>query len=173
MAVVAFLAIVIAVTFSIPIGAIGDISAVIILITFGFIQQHTMHGDIYCRSHRPFCALITTFSLGMSSLYFTSDQYNGINDTSFFETGRWIVFRQGYRRMLKRKFKAHFGASPEICCDIWQMINPCEEMNSYTRPMHLLWGCMLMKVYATEEVLSAIAGVTEKTFRKWAWDFFK
>lgn len=51
------------------------------------------------------------------------------------------------------------------------MINPREQISSYAMPVHLLWGLMLMKVYATEDVLANIAKATEKTFRKWAWAF--
>jgi hypothetical protein len=94
-----------------------------------------------------------------------------INDNTFYEAGRLLIQRRGYNRISMRKFKAHFGATPAICADIWQMINPRELISTYAKPIHLLWGLMLIKVYATEEVLSGIAGVTEKTFRKWAWKF--
>lgn len=63
------------------------------------------------------------------------------------------------------------GTTPAICADIWTMINPREHVSAYAKPVHLLWGLLLIRVYATEEVLSGIAGVTEKTFRKWAWKF--
>ena len=53
------------------------------------------------------------------------------------------------------------------------MINPHEHISSYAKPVHLLWALMLIKIYATEDVLSGIAGVTEKTYRKWAWKFIK
>jgi len=56
---------------------------------------------------------------------------------------------------------------------MWQMINSHEEIRSFVKPIHLLWGLMLIKVYATEEVLSGIVGVTEKIFRKWAWKLKK
>ena len=84
-----------------------------------------------------------------------------------------LILRHGYKRMSKRKFKAYFGATAAVCSDIWQMINPWENISSCVKPKHLLWGFMLLKVYATEEVLSGIAGVTEKTFRKWAWKMLK
>ena len=72
-----------------------------------------------------------------------------------------------------RRFKAHFGATPSICAEIWEMLNPNELICPKARLEHLLWGLMLIKIYATEEVLAGIAGVTEKTYRKWAWTFIE
>ena len=36
------------------------------------------------------------------------------------------------------------------------------------KPVHLLWGLLYLKVYASEDVLVAIANTTRKTFRKWS-----
>lgn len=94
-----------------------------------------------------------------------------VDDTTFLEAGTILIQRKGFRRVPIRRFKAHFGATPAICADIWHMINPREEISRYAKPKHLLWGLMLIKVYATEEVLAGIAGATEKTYRKWAWKF--
>ena len=106
----------------------------------------------------------------MSPLY----QAPVVSDTTFIEVGWALLSRQGYhRRMSIRRYKAHFGIVPGVCADIWAMINPREEISPYAKPVHLLWGLMLMKVYSTEEVLSGIAGVTEKTYRKWAWTFIR
>ena len=67
-----------------------------------------------------------------------------------------------------REFRAHFGASPNVCLDIWQQ---CEK--SYLRqnvcPTHHLWGLLFLKTYATEDVLAKMCGVTRKTFRLWSW----
>ena len=41
------------------------------------------------------------------------------------------------------------------------------------KPKYFLWGQMTMKVYATQTVLSSIAGVTRKTFRKWSFRSIK
>ena len=97
------------------------------------------------------------------------------NGTAFYEAGCRLIKRSGGRsgwhRLDLRKFRSHFGTCPAICAELWQMIDPQEFINRFARPEHLLWGLMLMRVYATEEVLSGIAGVTEKTYRKWAWKF--
>ena len=70
------------------------------------------------------------------------------------------------------RFKAHFGTTAHICCMLWNQIlsaagvPPMPNGASYR---HLLWGLLLMKIYATEAVLCAIVDTNEKTFRKWAW----
>jgi len=76
----------------------------------------------------------------------------------FFKAGRFLILRHGYRQISQQKFKAYFGATSAICADIWQMINPRKEISSFVKPNHLLWGLMLMKVYATEEVSLSLQG---------------
>ena len=88
-----------------------------------------------------------------------------INDAAFYEAGCRLIKRGGNNhRVQMRTFTAHFGATPAICTELWQMINPRQFINRYSKPVHLLWGLMLMRVYAREEVLAGIAGVTEKTY---------
>ena len=149
------------------------ISIVIVAVTFEIIRQYTYTSIAHGQHHQPFRTWATAFFLGVSPLYAAAQQYNNINDEIFFETGRWLISRRGCQRMSYRRFRAFFGAMPAVCADMWQMMNPFEEMSKYARPVHLLWGLMLMKVYATEEVLAGIAGVSEKTFRKWSWKFIK
>ena len=70
------------------------------------------------------------------------------------------------------RFRSKFGTSPVICAALWHKLEPETTMLQCARPMHLLWALMLMKIYATEAVLSVIAGgVDESTFRKWSWEF--
>ena len=137
----------------------------------GLIEHHRSTIKVQ-RSHTPlFYKFLNVVLFGVSPLYVASPTF--FDDRSFHEEGRKLIWKSGHRIMSDRKFKSHFGASPQICADIWQMINPREEISSYAKPVHLLWALMLIKVYATEEVLSGIAGVTEKTFRKWAWKFIE
>ena len=67
-----------------------------------------------------------------------------------------------------REFRAHFGASPNVCFNIWQQ---CENsfLHRKVRPKHLLWGFLFLNTYATESVLARTCGVTRKTFRFWSW----
>jgi len=121
----------------------------------------------------PLRKLMKAFLKGVCPLYVTAYHAPAVNDSTFYEAGKRLMKRRGFSRESIRKFKSHFGATPSICADIWQMLNPREHISAYAKPVHLLWGLMLIKIYATEEVLSGIAGVTEKTYRKWAWIFVK
>ena len=69
----------------------------------------------------------------------------------------------------KRRFTSLFGTSPNICAYVWGGLGNMLPIGG--EPQHLLWGLLLIKVYATEQVLSIIAGVDRKTYRKWAWKF--
>lgn len=70
------------------------------------------------------------------------------------------------------RFRAMFGTHPAMCVSLWHMLSPETTMPKGARPIHLLWALMMLKLYCSESVLSSIAGgVTEKTFRKWAWIF--
>ena len=66
----------------------------------------------------------------------------------------------------ERRFASVFGTSATVCVSLWSMAD-CQHMS--TAPEHLLWALMLLKTYATDAVLSSLAGVDEKTFREWAW----
>ena len=70
-----------------------------------------------------------------------------------------------------RRFRALFGASPNVFCVLWSLL--CVARPPGSKPIHLLWVLMFLKVYATEHVHAALAGVGEKTYRKWQWIFVK
>jgi hypothetical protein len=75
-----------------------------------------------------------------------------------------------------RLFRSLFGTSPDICAKLWTMLSPQtnKKIDYLARPKHLLWGLMLLKIYATEPVLSSLAGGCDvQTFRKWAWQFVR
>ena len=67
----------------------------------------------------------------------------------------------------KRRFRSLFGVSPELCSVIWSRLGGKQVKSG--NPMHLLWALLFLKVYANEDVLSVIAGVSRKTYRKWVW----
>ena len=71
----------------------------------------------------------------------------------------------GKKRGDDRTFRTLFGVSPEVCVDLWQI---CKFKKS-TRPKHLLWALLFIKVYATEDVLCSIAHTNRRTFRDWMW----
>jgi hypothetical protein len=63
-----------------------------------------------------------------------------------------------------RDFIAWFGATPKIINDVWHAGDFDD-----VEPKHLLWACLLLRVYATESICARMVGVTRKTFRKYAW----
>ena len=69
----------------------------------------------------------------------------------------------------ERRFRCLFGVAPHVCSTIWHIFGG--NLPNGGQPQHLLWCLLLLKVYGTEIVLSTIAGVDRKTFRKWAWEF--
>ena len=91
---------------------------------------------------------------------------------AFLAAGQTILGRSSNRRFADEdvRWRAMFGASPEVILELWDRIEPPES----EKPQYLLWALMLLKVYATEPVLCALAGgVNEKTFRKHAWKFIE
>ena len=71
-----------------------------------------------------------------------------------------------------QRFCAMFGTSPDICSLLWDLLDPTTTMPNEVRAVHLLWGLMFLKLYASEAVHCAISGgVDEKTFCKWSWFF--
>lgn len=66
-------------------------------------------------------------------------------------------------------FRAMFGIGTVVCANLWRAC----AWHGKVKPIHLLWGLMFLKTYATQAVLVAIAGCTKKTFRKWTWKVVK
>ena len=71
------------------------------------------------------------------------------------------------------RWRATFGAPPQICCDIWHRISPETTMPNGVQYDHLLWGLLQMKLYPSEPSACAIAAgrgeaPDEKTYRKWS-----
>ena len=70
----------------------------------------------------------------------------------------------------RRRYSAHFGCQPEILAIAWGFLVDFGLVDADTKPVYLLWACMLMKVYTVESVLCTLAGgVDEKKYRDHAW----
>ena len=54
-----------------------------------------------------------------------------------------------------RRFRSHFGFTPEICGHIWDALL---DLPKATVEMHLLWGLMFWMLYGTESVNASMAG---------------
>lgn len=96
-----------------------------------------------------------------------------MNDDFFLNLGNEIMGRQNRvaAKTMNTRFRASFGTSPTVCANLWSKLISHELMPEKGKPIHLLWALMFLKLYCSEPVLAAIAGVHEQTFRKWAWSF--
>ena len=70
-----------------------------------------------------------------------------------------------------RTFRQNFGCSPLVAMKCWYLLedHPMIKKAKYIKPVHLLWACLFLKVYAKESTHASLAKVTDKTFRTWAW----
>ena len=73
----------------------------------------------------------------------------------------------------ERRYRAFFGTSSIVTSSIWVRLNQADLLPKNGLPAHLLWGQLFLKIYASEEIHAGLAGVNEKTFRKWSWLFIK
>ena len=67
------------------------------------------------------------------------------------------------------RFHSLFGVSPLVCSKLWTLLRFNRPIAS--RPTHLLWALLFLKVYGSEVTHRTIAQVDVKTFRKWSWCF--
>jgi hypothetical protein len=67
----------------------------------------------------------------------------------------------------ERDFRTLFGLCTNVCSVVW---NRCD-FPTGTKPKHLLWALLFLKVCSTEPTLIAIVGdrPNRKTFRTWVW----
>ena len=66
-----------------------------------------------------------------------------------------------------------FGTSSVVAADIWNRLDPVATVDRYSQPKHLLYGFLMIKVYAGDEAHSKIVGCHKNTFSKWAWTFIE
>ncbi len=100
---------------------------------------------------------------------------NRIDDGHFLRLARNIVFRRTERReyspnVMLRRFREHFGCDPAVASYLWNRIKgKNKEKLKQSRPEHLLWALLFMKLYLSESSLCSMCGCKdEKTFRKWS-----
>lgn len=74
----------------------------------------------------------------------------------------------GSKKVLDRRFRSTYGTSSIVVCRIWQLLQRDATSLKGMTVDHLLWGLILLKVYAFESIHAGMTGVDEKTFRKWS-----
>ena len=68
-----------------------------------------------------------------------------------------------------QRWKSSFGAPPEVCCELWNKIDPYKTMPAGVDPKHILWALLFLTVYDTEHnSAQRLGNVDEKTYRKWS-----
>ena len=74
-----------------------------------------------------------------------------------------------------RQFRSAFGINLLICRHVWNMIGRIAPHNIIwlANPKYLLWAFLFLKRYDSTEINAAIAGVDEKTYRKWSWAYIE
>ena len=91
---------------------------------------------------------------------------------AFVEEAKGMLLRTRRSKAVgDRRFRGLFGTTPAVCSRLWFLVLPNAPEKS--RPADLLWALLFLKVYACEYVNAIVAGVDEKTFRKWSWCFVK
>ena len=67
--------------------------------------------------------------------------------------------------------RSFFGAPVVVIATLWNRLIPLIDMSG-SKPKHLLWALVFLKVYSTTMVHCRIVGWPDaKTFRKWSWYF--
>lgn len=67
----------------------------------------------------------------------------------------------------ERRFKSHFGITPNICEIVWTQIIGRAPVGF--KPNHLLWGLNFLKQYTVEHNRHSLLKADEKTIREWSW----
>ena len=66
-----------------------------------------------------------------------------------------------------RRWRSHFGCSPEICSKLWLILAKCDQVSMKS----LLWVLFFLKTYPTEsEACSRVGGIDEKAWREKIWE---
>lgn len=99
------------------------------------------------------------------------DSDDFVSPAAFFEIGTGLCRRApGLHTVVHaRRFRSLFGASPSVCSQLWALLAATRPASS--KPVHLLWAMMFLKIYGSEHVHASLASVDEKTLRKWIWIF--
>jgi len=73
----------------------------------------------------------------------------------------------------KANFRSLYGSQPECVSQIWLALQsttvPAARIDAKTCPSELLMALYMLKTYATENVMSGVFKLSNKTVRKVAW----
>lgn len=89
-----------------------------------------------------------------------------IGASAIHHLGSQIATKQEGKGLDERTFIAFYGTTPEIIAESWSSVS---ERVMGSKPKHILWACMFLKLYLPEDVMCILAGTSKPTFRKWVW----
>jgi len=77
----------------------------------------------------------------------------------FEQLGMAIMQRRtgGSEQTRNRRFRSHFGVTPEICAHVWGLLDPTT-LPEHTEKKHLLWSLMFLMLYETESINCTMVG---------------
>ena len=71
-----------------------------------------------------------------------------------------------------RKWRSFYGFSPEVCFEIWVLLEKHSCLPPRPQYCHLLWALLLLKTYSTDSVSCALLnGCDLKTWYKYSWSY--
>ena len=77
----------------------------------------------------------------------------------------------GSESIEERRFRSTFGVDYLVCAIAWEWLILKETIPKGGRKKHFLWACLQLMVYPSENFISTLLDVDEKTFCKWSWIF--
>jgi hypothetical protein len=72
-------------------------------------------------------------------------------------------------KQTSKQWGSFFGTSSIVAADIWNRIDPVQTVDRSTKPKHLLYAFVVMKIYTGDEAHGQIGKCHKNTFSKWAW----
>lgn len=71
-----------------------------------------------------------------------------------------------YHQQAAEFLRPTFGMPEKTAAEVWRLFTT--DSKPVWEPHQLLWVLIFLKLYQTEPVHAEIAGVSQKSFRKWA-----
>jgi hypothetical protein len=74
---------------------------------------------------------------------------------------------------IERYYKSIYGVSVAMATLIWNTLVEQELLPDKAQYKHMFWSLSFIKVYSFESVFVELFNTSDKTFRKWVWEFLK
>ena len=68
-----------------------------------------------------------------------------------------------------QSFRAKVGCSPDVCSTLWEMLSIKKRKPLSSKPKHLLWTLLFLKLYAPGTVLAETVCTSRDVFSNWVW----